>query len=95
MPTRSLRPELPAVRQGPFTRTDAARITHPALAVIGARSAEVSPIWEERQKVLLAWLPGAEPFVLPDANHLLHVQNPRGMAEGMAAFLARHSFSAR
>jgi hypothetical protein len=23
---------------------------------------------------------------------LLHVQNPSGMAEGLAAFLARHSF---
>ena len=31
-----------------------------------------------------------EPFVLPAATHLLHVQNPRGMAEGLAAFLARH-----
>jgi 3-oxoadipate enol-lactonase len=63
--------------------------------VIGAKSKELSPVWNERQELLLAWLPKAEPFVLPDANHLLHVQNPRGMAEGLAAFFARHPLKAR
>lgn len=33
-----------------------------------------------RQSLLLDWLLSAEPFVLSRANHLLHVQNPRGMA---------------
>jgi pimeloyl-ACP methyl ester carboxylesterase len=87
--------ELPAVRQWSFTREQASRITHPALAVIGAKSPEVSPVWQERQDILLAWLPKAEPFVLPDANHLLHVQNLRGMAEGLAAFFARHPLRGR
>jgi hypothetical protein len=32
----------------------------------------------------------AETFALPEATHLLHVQNPRGMAQGLAAFFARH-----
>jgi hypothetical protein len=27
---------------------------------------------------------------LPGAAHLLHVENPRGMAEALAAFFARH-----
>jgi pimeloyl-ACP methyl ester carboxylesterase len=40
--------------------------------------------------MLLTWLPNAEPFVLPGATHLLHVENPRGMAERLAAFFARH-----
>ena len=39
-------------------------------------------------------LPDVEPFVLPEATHLLQIQNPRGMAEGLAAFFARHSLSA-
>jgi hypothetical protein len=39
-----------------------------------------------RQEWLLAWLPNVEAFVLPDATHLLQVQNPRGMAEGLALF---------
>jgi len=86
--------ELPAVRQWSFTREDAGRITQPVLAVIGAKNKEASPIWNERQEILLTWLPKAEPFVLPDATHLLHLENPRGMAEGLAAFFARHPIKA-
>jgi pimeloyl-ACP methyl ester carboxylesterase len=87
--------ELPALQQWSFTREDASRITQPVLAVIGAKSKEVSSIWGERQELLLAWLSNVEPFILPDAAHLLQVQNPRGMAEGLAAFFARHPISAR
>jgi pimeloyl-ACP methyl ester carboxylesterase len=86
--------ELPALQQWSFTREDARRITHPVLAVTGAKSQEVAPIWGERQELLLSWLPNVEPFVLPDAAHLLQVQNPRGMAEGLVAFYARHPLSA-
>ena len=32
----------------------------------------------------------AEPFVLPGTTHVLHVQEPRAMAERMAAFFERH-----
>jgi pimeloyl-ACP methyl ester carboxylesterase len=86
--------ELPALQQWSFTREDASRITHPVLAVTGAKSQELAPIWGERQELLLAWLPNVEPFVLPDATHLLQVENPRGMVEGLAAFFARHPLSA-
>ena len=34
----------------------------------------------------VSWLPNAEPFELPDATHLLHLQNPRGMADALASF---------
>ena len=86
--------ELPALQQWSFTREDARRIAQPVLAVIGAKSQELDPIWGERQELLLSWLPNVEPFVLADATHLLQVQNPRGMAEGLAAFFARHPLSA-
>jgi len=86
--------ELPALQQWSFTREDARRITQPVLAVIGAKSPELDRIWVERQELLLSWLPNVTPFVLPDATHLLQVQNPRGMAEGLAAFFARHLLSA-
>jgi pimeloyl-ACP methyl ester carboxylesterase len=82
--------ELPAVRGWSFGQEDARRVTQPALAVLGARSREVTPVFDQRHELLLAWLPDVEPFVLPEATHLLHVQNPRGMAEGLAAFFARH-----
>jgi pimeloyl-ACP methyl ester carboxylesterase len=86
--------ELPALQQWSFTQEDARRISQPVLAVTGAKSQELDRIWAERQELLLAWLPNVEPFVLPDATHLLQVQNPRGMAEGLAAFFARHPLSA-
>jgi pimeloyl-ACP methyl ester carboxylesterase len=86
--------ELPALQQWSFTREDACRIAQPVLAVIGAKSQELDRIWVERQELLLSWLPNVEPFVLPDATHLLQVQNPRGMAEGLGAFFARHPISA-
>jgi 3-oxoadipate enol-lactonase len=79
--------ELPAVQTWSFGDEHARRIRQPALAVIGGRSPEVSPVWEERQDLLLRWLPHAEPFVLDGATHMLHLQNPRGMAEALAAFV--------
>jgi pimeloyl-ACP methyl ester carboxylesterase len=82
--------EFPAIQQWSFRREEAGRITRPVLAVIGEKNKEQSPVWNERQDMLLTWLPNAEPFVLPGATHLLHVENPRGMAEGLASFFARH-----
>ena len=81
--------ELPAVQKWSFGADDARTIDHPVLAVIGGRSPEVSPVWEERQALLLEWFPHAEPFVLDGATHMLHLQNPRGMAEALAAFVAK------
>ncbi|GAA3382052.1 alpha/beta fold hydrolase [Cryptosporangium minutisporangium] len=80
--------ELPAVRDWPFGPDEARRVEQPVLLVLGARSHEVSPVFGRRHELLRAWLPRAEPFVLADASHLLHVQNPAGMAEGLARFLA-------
>jgi pimeloyl-ACP methyl ester carboxylesterase len=86
--------ELPALQQWAFTQEDAKRIIQPALAVVSTRSLELDPIWGERHQLLLDWLPNVESFVLPDATHLLQIENPRGMAEGLAAFFARHPISA-
>ena len=79
--------ELPAVQEWSFTQEDASRITQPVLVVLGENTA---PTFPERRELLLSWLPNAEPFDLPDATHLLHAQNPGGMAEGLAAFYERH-----
>lgn len=83
--------ELPAVRQWVFHEEQARRVHVPVLAVIGERSPEISPIWRQRQELLKAWLPDVEPFVLRDATHLLHVQNPRAMAERLAEFFSQNS----
>ncbi len=49
--------ELPAVQRWSFTETDAARVTQPVLAVLGAKSA---PTFVERRQLLRAWLPNVE-----------------------------------
>jgi 3-oxoadipate enol-lactonase len=82
--------EMPALQQWSFREEEARRVIQPVLAVVGARSLESDPIWGERQQLLLDWLPNVEPFVVPDATHLLQVENPRAVAEGLAAFFARH-----
>jgi pimeloyl-ACP methyl ester carboxylesterase len=82
------RQELPALQQWSFTQEDAARVTQPVLAVLGENTAATFP---ERRELLLSWLPNVEPFDLPDATHLLHAENARGMAEGLADFFVRHA----
>ena len=82
--------ELPALRDWAFTATEAARVSQPVLAVLGARSHEVSSAYPERHARLLTWLPRAESFVLPGATHLLHAQNPTALAEALARFFPRH-----
>jgi pimeloyl-ACP methyl ester carboxylesterase len=82
--------ETPALQQWTFGPQDAQRVVQPVFAVVGARSLELDPVWSERQQLLLDSLPNVEAFVLPDATHLLEVDNPRGLAEGLAGFFARH-----
>jgi pimeloyl-ACP methyl ester carboxylesterase len=79
--------EMPALQQWPFTEGDAHRIQQPALAVLGTAS---PAMLAERQKLLLHWLPNAEPFDLPGLTHLLHVQDPAAVADGLTGFFARH-----
>ena len=80
--------ELPAVRKWSFGPAEARAVTCPVLLVVGELSRDISPTFDERHALLRALLPHAESFELPGANHLMHVQNPRGLAERLAAFLA-------
>lgn len=84
--------ELPALRAWAFGPAEAGQIGQPVLAVRGAASGDVH---RRRHQLLLEWLPRVEPFVLPDAGHLLHVQNPRGMAERLASFFRSHAIDGR
>jgi pimeloyl-ACP methyl ester carboxylesterase len=78
--------ELPAVRQWTFGPAEAARIKQPVLLVMGGRSPEVSPVWQQRQDLLITWMSNAEPYVLDGATHMLHLENARGLAERLGAF---------
>lgn len=57
--------------------------------MVGERSGDVSPTFDERHALLREWIPTAETFVLPGANHLMHLQNPSGLAVRLAGFFAR------
>jgi pimeloyl-ACP methyl ester carboxylesterase len=82
--------ELPALRQWSFGPERARDLRVPVLAVLG----ETSDVrFNERNKLLRQWVPHAEPFALTGAGHLLHLENLNDMAEGLAAFVARHSSS--
>jgi pimeloyl-ACP methyl ester carboxylesterase len=84
--------ELPAVMQWTFGPKEAGQIRQPALVVTGANSIAT---FHERGKLLLEWLPNASLFELPDATHLLQVENPTGLAEALMAFFSRHPLAAR
>jgi len=87
--------EFPALQGWSFGKQDANRISQPVLAVVGGRSLEGSSIWRERQQLLLDWLPNVEPLVVPETGHLLEVENPTGIAQGLAGFFARHPLTVR
>jgi len=80
--------ELPAVREWSFGPEEAERVEQPVLAVLGARSKHVTSAFDQRHDLLLLWLPDVRPFVLADATHLMHLDNPTGMAERLARFFA-------
>jgi uncharacterized protein (TIGR02118 family) len=82
--------ELPALQAWRFGADEAGRIGPPVLAVRGADSDMVAPVFGEGIAQLRGWLPQAETLVVPAATHGLPFMNPRALAEGLAAFFARH-----
>jgi pimeloyl-ACP methyl ester carboxylesterase len=79
--------ELPAVQEWTFGAAEGSRITQPALAILGERTA---PTFPERLELLMSWLPRVELYRLAGATHLLHVENPRATADALAEFFSRH-----
>jgi len=86
--------ELPGLLDWRFSEAEARRISQPALSVLGGESDALSSRFGETHRLLLTWLPHAEGFVLPGTTHFLQLENPRGTAEVLAAFWARHRLPA-
>lgn len=82
--------ELPGQLGWRFGEAEARRISQPTLSVLGGESDALWSRFGETHRLLLAWLPYAEGFVLPGATHFMLLQDPQGMAEALAAFWARH-----
>lgn len=81
--------ELPSLAGWARGPRDLEAVEVPALSVLGAGSAW--PGFRETHEALLARLPRCESLVLPEATHLLQITHPTAVAEGVAAFLARHA----
>ncbi|MFN0093009.1 MAG: alpha/beta fold hydrolase [Acidimicrobiales bacterium] len=82
--------ELPALGEWSFTTADAAQVTQPSLAVVGADSSELFQqgfTWQQQH------LPNVTGYVLSDATHMLQMCNPAPLAGELAAFFARHPLS--
>jgi pimeloyl-ACP methyl ester carboxylesterase len=86
--------EVPALLGWRFGEAEARRIRQPALSVLGGDSDALWSRFGETHRSLLAWLPRAEACVLPGTTHLMHLEDPRGTAEALAAFWARHPLAA-
>ncbi|HLL52555.1 MAG TPA: alpha/beta hydrolase [Myxococcaceae bacterium] len=83
--------DLPALRQWRFTRDDAANLNLPVLSMF-----HDDPVWQGYRcthELLLDWLPRVDESKIPNANHLLTLQNPRVVAEALESFFARHPIS--
>ena len=79
--------ETPAVVRFSFGPADTERVTQPVLNVLGTESV---PRFVEGSELVQSWFPRAERLSVPDAGHLLMVQNPTAVARGLLDFFARH-----
>ncbi len=79
--------ELPALGAWTFGAAEAKRISQPVLSVLGS---ETEPLWVEIAGLLRSWLPRVEECTIAGAGHLLQIQRPQAVAEGLAGFFERH-----
>ncbi|MGH9010020.1 MAG: alpha/beta fold hydrolase, partial [Acidimicrobiia bacterium] len=79
--------EAPALDVWSFDAAAAARIRGPVLYVQGA---DTPAVYVEALDLLHQWLPQMETAVIPDATHLLLMQQPEAVAEALRGFFDRH-----
>ena len=81
--------ELPAVAGWKISADQAATIRQPVLSVFGTRT---EPMFTDAAELLRRWIPHVEELT-PDLGHLLHLEQPNPLAQGLADFFARHPMS--
>ena len=79
--------ELPALGAWTFGAAEARGISQPVLSV---RGTETEPLWVEIATMLRSWMPQVEDCTIEGAGHLLQMQRPEAVAQGLADFFARH-----
>ena len=78
--------ELPALGAWRFGAAEARNISQPVLSVLGT---ETQPLWVEIAALLRSWFPQVEECTVEGAGHLLHLQRPEAVAQGLATFFGR------
>lgn len=79
--------ELGPMQEWQFGPLEAAAISKPVLSVKGVHSDQFQ---QEVRELLHAWLPQTEDCDI-ESTHLLQMQNPAAVAQGLAGFFSRHS----
>lgn len=79
--------DLPALNAWTFGAEQAASISQPVLSVLGTKSER---LFVEVGELLRSWFPQIEELTLEGAGHLLQIQRPEPVAEGLAEFFGRH-----
>jgi pimeloyl-ACP methyl ester carboxylesterase len=80
--------ELPALQEwSAFSGDEAQSIDAPVLFVLGQDSL---PVFHEGRDLVRSWLPQTEVAIIPDACHLLQMENPAAVGEALTDFFSRH-----
>ena len=79
--------EMAAVQSWSFRPAEAERVTQPVVNVLAANTV---PRFVEGAELIQSWFPQAERRSIPDAGHLMLVQNPQVVAQVLADFFTRH-----
>jgi pimeloyl-ACP methyl ester carboxylesterase len=82
---------LPALNAWQFGPKQAAAISRPVLSVLGTESER---LFVDGHELLHSWLPQVEDCTIEGVAHLLHMQRPEPVAQGVAEFFARHPLTA-
>ena len=78
---------LPALSAWQFGPEQAAAISQPVLSVLGT---ETERWFVDGHELLHSWFPQVEDCTIEGVAHLLHMQRPEPVAQGVAEFFARH-----
>ena len=82
---------LPALSAWQFGPEQAAAISQPVLSVLGT---ETERLFVDGHDLLHSWFAQIEDCTIEGIAHLLHMQRPEPVAQGVAAFFARHRITA-
>jgi 3-oxoadipate enol-lactonase len=81
--------EAPAMQSWEFGPEQLQQISQPVLAAFHIDS-QFPGVFQDPAELIHSLLPQTEMVVIPQATHLLQIQNPRSVAQALAGFLGRH-----